>query len=251
MWVKIDAFVAGEAFFAGYGSFGSFTQTYHLGTSGSTLFFSQWGSAVFGPSLQTGRWYHVAVTNVGNFVTLYLDGTVVNTGTLSINTPAGTQFYIGRIPGPLGDLRRLQGMVDEVEIFNRALSASEIATIFNAGSAGKCNIVIDIKPGSTPNSINPRSKGVIPVAILTTDTFDATTVDPTTVFGPTGTEAVPVQVALDDVDGDGDTDMILHFNTQDTGIQCGDTSASLTGETFSGQPITGADSIRTAGCHSR
>jgi hypothetical protein len=57
-----------------------------------------------------------------------------------------------------------------------------------------------------------------------------------------------VQAALEDVDGDGDTDMILHFNTRDTGIQCGDTSASLTGETFSGQEIEGTDAITTVGC---
>jgi hypothetical protein len=35
-------------------------------------------------------------------------------------------------------------------------------------------VAIDIKPGTFPNSINPRSKGVIPVAILTADTFNAT-----------------------------------------------------------------------------
>ncbi len=33
------------------------------------------------------------------------------------------------------------------------------------------NVSIDIKPGSFPNSISPRSKGVIPVAILTTDSL--------------------------------------------------------------------------------
>jgi len=110
-------------------------------------------------------------------------------------------------------------------------------------------VAVDIEPGSFPNSINPRSNGVIPVAILTTDTFDATTVDPTTVlFGPTGTEAAAVRSALEDVDGDGDIDMILHFNTQVTGIQCGDTSASLTGKTFNGQVIDGSDSINTVGC---
>ena len=111
------------------------------------------------------------------------------------------------------------------------------------------NVAIDIKPGSDSNPINPRSKGKIPVAILTTDTFDATAVEPTTVrFGPNGTEAAPVRSALEDVDGDGDTDMILHFKTQDTGIVCGDTSASLTGETFGGQAIEGSDSIKTVGC---
>ena len=110
-------------------------------------------------------------------------------------------------------------------------------------------VQVDIKPGSFPNSINPRSRGRIPVAILTTGTFDATIVDSTTVlFGRTGTEATPVHAAMEDVDLDGDTDMILHFNTQATGIQCGDTSASLTGETFSGQMIQGSDSIKTVGC---
>jgi hypothetical protein len=94
-------------------------------------------------------------------------------------------------------------------------------------------VTIDIKPGSFPNSINPKSKGKIPVAILTTDAFDATTVDPTTVlFGATGTEAAPVQSALEDVDGDSDTDMTLHFNVQNTGIACGDTSASPHGSDF-------------------
>lgn len=108
---------------------------------------------------------------------------------------------------------------------------------------------IDIKPGSFPNSVNPRSKGVIPVAIMTTDSFDATGVDLNTVlFGKTGNEAAPVQFAFEDVDLDGDIDMILHFNTQATGIQCGDTSASLTGKTFSGQAIEGADSVNTVGC---
>jgi hypothetical protein len=108
---------------------------------------------------------------------------------------------------------------------------------------------IDIKPGSFPNSINPRSRGKIPVAILTTDTFDVTAVDPTTIlFGATGTEAAPMRVSLVDVDLDGDTDLILHFNTQATGIQCGDISAFLIGETFNGQMIQGSDSIKTVGC---
>ena len=87
------------------------------------------------------------------------------------------------------------------------------------------------------------------MAILTTGTFDATTVDSTTVrFGATGTQAAPVHSALEDVDGDGDTDMILHFKTQQTGIVCGATFASLTGETLGGQAIEGSDSIKTVGC---
>lgn len=109
-------------------------------------------------------------------------------------------------------------------------------------------VSIDIKPGSFPNSINPRSQGVIPVAILT-DTFDATTVDPLSVkFGRDGATESHGRSHIEDVDSDGDLDLILHFRTQDTGIQCGNTSASLTGETFNGAAIKGSDSIRTVGC---
>ena len=108
---------------------------------------------------------------------------------------------------------------------------------------------IDIKPGGDPNSINPNSDGVVPAAILTTDTFDAAQVDPLTVaFGPNGATESDGQSHIQDVDDDGDMDLVLHFNIQDTGIQCGDTEASLTGETFSGDAIEGTDTVKTAGC---
>jgi sugar lactone lactonase YvrE len=108
---------------------------------------------------------------------------------------------------------------------------------------------IDIQPGAFPNSINPTKKAVISVAILSTDTFDATTVDQTTVlFGKTGTEAAPLRFTVGNVDGDADTDLILRFYANATGIACGDTSAYLTGETYSGQMLQGVDSIRTVGC---
>jgi hypothetical protein len=105
-------------------------------------------------------------------------------------------------------------------------------------------ITIDIKPGSFPNSINLKQKGVTPVAILTTEAFDASTVDPETVrFGPA--EASPLRWALEDVDDDGDIDMILHFKTQETGISPGDTEATLTGETLGGVEFVATDSVRT------
>jgi len=108
---------------------------------------------------------------------------------------------------------------------------------------------IDIKPGSDPNSINPANEGLIPVVILTTETFDALTVSPSTVqFGPGGASMAHRSGHLEDVDRDGDLDLVLHFRTQESGILCGDTEASLTGETFDAQPIQGSDSIVTVGC---
>jgi hypothetical protein len=108
-------------------------------------------------------------------------------------------------------------------------------------------ITIDIKPGSDENPINPASQGNVPVAILTTEDFDASTVDVSTIqFGPGA--AQPVHFALEDVDGDTDWDLVLQFKTQDTGIICSDTDVTLTGETIEGVSFTGTDSIRTVGC---
>jgi hypothetical protein len=110
---------------------------------------------------------------------------------------------------------------------------------------------IDIKPGSDPNSIKcDDDKGVIPVAILTTDQFDATSVDHTTVSFEGATEThVNRKTGLprrheEDVDGDGDIDLVFHFRLVDTRLTCSSTEGTLTGETFDGTPIGGTDATR-------
>jgi hypothetical protein len=94
---------------------------------------------------------------------------------------------------------------------------------------------LDIKPGSYPNSINTKSKGVISVALLGTDTFDVTTVDVTTLrFGPS--DALPVHDLTDpivyaghlqDVNYDGYIDLVSHYSTKQTGIAVGQILAEL------------------------
>jgi hypothetical protein len=111
---------------------------------------------------------------------------------------------------------------------------------------------IDIKPGSDPNSINLRSQGVIAVALLThPDGFNAVLfADPATItFGPNHATPVHPGGHIEDVDNDGDMDRLFHFNTQETGIQPGDTEATLYGTTFGGSNFQASDDIRTVPPH--
>lgn len=110
------------------------------------------------------------------------------------------------------------------------------------GCLATVEVEIDIKPGSDPNSINLKSKGVVPVAVLTTEDFDANTIDPETVrFGPGEAEAV--RWTLEDVDGDGDLDMLFHFKTQELDLTKESTEAKLTGETIWDNPVEGTDTV--------
>lgn len=116
-----------------------------------------------------------------------------------------------------------------------------------------------IKPGGFPNSINPNSRGVVPVAILGSEDFDVTDVDVTTLrFGPGNTapahnltSAFTYNDHLQDVDLDGHMDLVSHYRIRRAGISCGDESATLTGETISGRAFEGSDTIHTVGCRLR
>jgi len=108
-------------------------------------------------------------------------------------------------------------------------------------------IAIDIKPGSFPNSINPKSKGKIPVAILSTFDLDAAhNVDQGSLtFGHTGNEdsLAFCNPGFEDVNDDGYDDLVCHFYTQQAGFLPGDEMGFLKGQTGDGTPIEGWDSV--------
>jgi hypothetical protein len=121
------------------------------------------------------------------------------------------------------------------------------ASAFIAVEPPTIPVEVDIKPGSDPNSINPLSRGVIPVAILGTDTFDVADVDVTTLaFGPDGAPLAHRNGPhVKDANHDGIDDLLAHFLTEEAGIALGDEEACATGETLDGTPFEGCDSVRT------
>ena len=111
---------------------------------------------------------------------------------------------------------------------------------------------IDIKPNSDPNSINPRSMGLVPVAILGSDTFDVIDVDPASLaFGPGAAEPVHLQEGFlpadhyEDVNDDGLLDLVTHY-VQKEALPV-EPEACLTGALDNGTLIEGCDSVRTPG----
>jgi len=106
---------------------------------------------------------------------------------------------------------------------------------------------IDIKPGSFPNSINMNSHGTIPVAILSSSTFNAPDqVDKTSLtFGRTGNEnsLAFCTRSAEDVNADGLLDQVCHFNTQQTRFQSGDTVGVLKAKTVTGTLMQDTDSV--------
>jgi hypothetical protein len=94
--------------------------------------------------VNNGAFHLVAVTYDGSMEAVYLDGVLIGSAAFTqIGYAASYQYQIGtgytpNWPGGNGGYFYFQGLIDEVEIFDRALAASEIQSIFTAGSAGKC-----------------------------------------------------------------------------------------------------------------
>ncbi len=170
------------------------------------------------------------------------ENTTIGDFHLQPNSPcidAGTNDAVG-LPeyDAEGNPRVLDGNNDGIDIVD--MGAFEYERVIE--------VQIDIKPGSYPNSINLGSNGNVPVAIFSTEDFDATTVDPTTVtlagaLVKLKGKATPM-ASFEDVDGDGLLDIIVHVDTQALSLGQGDTEAILEGETSDGKKIRGVDTVR-------
>jgi hypothetical protein len=121
-------------------------------------------------------------------------------------------------------------------------------------------VKINIKPTSYPNNINYTGGGAVPVAIYTTDDFDASSVDPSSLtlegdkshcVSIVSSECLPdrqmVDIASSD-NPDGRLDLLLHFKENCLRFVTGDSWGILKGKTFDGTAITGKDEVMPQKC---
>jgi len=178
-------------------------------------------------AITAGTWHHLAGTYDGAKVDIYLDGS---------NALSTSATHVGDIDTNTEDIvigmRKndcfFDGLIDEVRIWNIARTEFQLEPVV---------VAIDIKPGSCPNPLNVKSQGVLPVAILGTESFDVTQVDPATVK----LEGVaPLRWAIEDVatpsvecntfGPDGYLDLTLKFDTQEILVKLKLSTSDLIGE---------------------
>jgi hypothetical protein len=86
--------------------------------------------AVFATSLiPAGEWHHVAGTIYGTSETIYVDGILNATGTVASVPVTSSSLYIGKSFDPNAPFG---GQIDEVMIFDRALSAEEVKKLYDS-----------------------------------------------------------------------------------------------------------------------
>jgi sugar lactone lactonase YvrE len=197
--------------------------------------------------LWTGRIVRVAATGATSVVV-----TLPDAGPSGLAVHEDGRLFVGEL---------FVGRIDAVDVGTGATSVfrdglvAPVGLAFLASSPAPLPLTVSIVlgDGGDADSINPSSHGVTPVAVVGSPGFDARRIDPASVrFGAAGVQSAPVKSAVDDIDGDGWPDMVLHFRTRALGIPAGLSRGStvalqLTGLTLDGVSIAGAAAARVVG----
>ncbi len=136
----------------------------NLWTGGSTY--------SFGPALPTNAWYHVALVSDGTTVRLYVNGTQQGT---TQNANLGSymgNLQIGAWISGSNNFDFFSGQIDEVRLYNRALSQSEVQADLNAPvTSGPDTAAPSLSGGSPSGSL---MAGIVQTTMQVTSNENAT-----------------------------------------------------------------------------
>lgn len=105
-------------------------------------------------------------------------------------------------------------------------------------------VTVDVLPGDASNRINMQPNRLITVAVINDGKLDLGAIDLGSIlFGPSAAREAHRRGHWEEANGDGVTDLVLHFRCGDTGIKPSDSNVCLYGRLISGEPFIGCDAI--------
>ncbi len=136
LWVNVNTLTYpyyNSTVIFGYGSHQANTHTdFLLQTYGNQWMFNNNGVGLWGPTLSVNTWYYVAIVQSSNTQLMYINGTLVTTGNLSVNTPAsGTAA--GYYTDPPYTTFYMNGELQDIHVYNQALTATQVSTDMQLG----------------------------------------------------------------------------------------------------------------------
>jgi hypothetical protein len=164
MWVnRHDLENADFLFYVGTGDgfSGTGAELYMFGNSSGQLAVQNYGNStldadVAGGSMTAGRWHHVGLVRNGSSLDLYLDGSLVGSDSAvsiqAFNSSANSVAIFGAAKWMRLDFMRtrvLDGLIDQIEIFNHAMSSAEVnaryAAVVPEQSAGILLVISNVQ----------------------------------------------------------------------------------------------------------
>src|SRR5262249_16008290 len=103
-------------------------------------------------AIATNVWYHLAAVRGSNFIQLYVNGAFIGQASVTFAQSYGTLPMFFGTSGQSFLVHKLSGTLDEVSLYNRALTSNEIAGIYAAGASGKCKPNAGVSITTQPQS---------------------------------------------------------------------------------------------------
>lgn len=151
-WFKTTQ--GGNGGIVGYGSTGTCLGN-NLRLSSSTTFVTYWYGCDYGSNSVpnfVNTWHHIAVTYDGTTHRFYYDGAFLNSGSGLTRATTGTRFYLGKTVDDIP----FSGVLDDVAVYTRALSAADIVDLKAGVLNFNANTTISLSVSGTPQTVISR-----------------------------------------------------------------------------------------------
>ena len=192
VWVKSAALNTGG--YIGWGEYGSNNRVNAFRTNNDGIQNYWWGNDLIhrSPALNLlNQWHHAVVNYNGTNRTIYFDGALLKTDTPGTPNSTASNFAIGRTAPMYSEF--FNGTLDDLSIWNRALTLDEISYLYNSGiptiPASPTSLVATAGDGQTSISFTAGSSGASAITDYeysldgTTFTSIGATTSPVTISG--------------------------------------------------------------------